>query len=287
MPSPAPATWPPLPPPTTTWGSTGPNATTSATPNPARVPLPKSFKEDEEHYDSNLVFKATVKKNVEPTAWSRATGIAGMDIRDVTIAHLSRRGLDEFGFRGLLRGRFTGLILTHNVAETVLLSQLQKKLREDNIDVDAAIDALYKSKSMKPPDKLKEAATYVAPLVDDQDPPQKRRRLQRADAKKSYQQMLEEPFNVIKISGQDPPTSMSPPKTWTTNIKKNLPADKQTATDNHTQQVQNILEEGKFTKAQLQEMATRWGLPISLITSTAATPKTLQQLVSAVTLLAV
>ena len=167
MPSPAPATWPPLPPPTTTWGSTGPNATTSATPNPARVPLPKSFKEDEEHYDSNLVFKATVKKNVEPTAWSRATGIAGMDIRDVTIAHLSRRGLDEFGFRGLSRGRFTGLILTHNVAETVLLSQLQKKLREDNIDVDAAIDALYKSKSMKPPDKLKEAATYVAPLVDE------------------------------------------------------------------------------------------------------------------------
>ena len=127
----------------------------------------------------------------------------------------------------------------------------------------------------------------LQPLQPSQGPPQKRRRLQRADAKKSYQQMLEEPFNVIKISGQDPPTSMSPPKTWTTNIKKNLPADKQTATDNHTQQVQNILEEGKFTKAQLQEMATRWGLPISLITSTAATPKTLQQLVSAVTLLAV
>ena len=44
---------------------------------------------------------------------------------------------------------------------------------------------------------------------------------------------------------------------------------------------------GKFTKAQLQEMATRWGLPISLITTSAATPKTLQQFVSAVTFLAV
>ena len=51
--------------------------------------------------------------------------------------------------------------------------------------------------------------------------------------------------------------------------------------DNHMQQVQNILEEGKLTKAQLQEMAARWGLPISLIA------KTLQQLVSAVTFLAV
>ena len=111
----------------------GPNVTTSATPNPARVPLPKSFKEDDDHYDSNLVFKATLNKNVEPTAWSRAKGVAGMDIRDITIAHLSRRGLDEFGLRGLSHGRFTGLILSRNVAETVLLSQLQKKLRKPSI----------------------------------------------------------------------------------------------------------------------------------------------------------
>ena len=95
--------------------------------------------------------------------------------------------------------------------------------------------------------------------------------------------MLEE----LKQSGQDPPTSMTSLKTWTTKIKKNLPADKQAAMDQHMQQVQHILEEGKFNKAQLQEMATRWGLPISLITTAAATPKTLQQLVSAVTCLAV
>ena len=51
---------------------------------------------------------------------------------------------------------FTGLILTRNVAETVLLSQIQKKLREDNIDVDSTIDALHKCKNMKAPDKVKE-----------------------------------------------------------------------------------------------------------------------------------
>ena len=51
------------------------------------------------------------------------------------------------------------------MAETVLLSQLQKKPREDSVD--ATIDALYKSKNMKPPDKVKEAATYVAPLIDE------------------------------------------------------------------------------------------------------------------------
>ena len=72
-----------------------------------------------------------------------------MDIRDVTVAHLSRRGMEEYGLRPLSHGRFTGTILTRNVAETVLLSQIQKRLREENIDVDATIEAIYKSKNLK------------------------------------------------------------------------------------------------------------------------------------------
>ena len=75
-------------------------------------------------------------------------------------------------------------------------------------------------------------------------------------------------------------------KTWISNVKKTLPENKQAAMDNHMQLVQQILEENHFNKPALQEMATRWGLPISLITS-AASPKTLQQLVAAVTFLAV
>ena len=71
----------------------------------------------------------------------------------------------NFGLRGLSHGRFTGLILTRNVAETVLLSQIQKKLREDNIDVDSTADGLYKN--MKAPDKVKEATAYLAPLVEE------------------------------------------------------------------------------------------------------------------------
>ena len=61
------------------------------------MPIPNNFKEDDEHYDSNVVFKSTLKKYIEPTAWSRAKGIAGMDVREISIAHLYRRGLDEFG----------------------------------------------------------------------------------------------------------------------------------------------------------------------------------------------
>ncbi|CAE7921041.1 unnamed protein product, partial [Symbiodinium necroappetens] len=300
------------------------------------------LKQDGEHYDANLVFKSTLRKTVEPSAWSRAKGLAGMDIRDVTVAHLSRRGLEEYGLRPLSHG-----------------------LREDNIDVDATIDAIYKSKDLKPPDKVKEATNFVTPLVDEiflamkpwtqvknygknseqdnqvaqrmqeleeeaakykqrlksagmevtptkvlplqppppsapsalrpgpppdsaqEDPPLKRRRTQRGNKKKQYEKMIEEPYNVIKQSGQQPPTSMTSIKTWVINLKKTMPADKHKELDQHIQQVHNLREEGQYTKVQLQEMATRWGLPISLITATAASPRTLQQLIAAVTFLAV
>ncbi|OLP86627.1 hypothetical protein AK812_SmicGene32253 [Symbiodinium microadriaticum] len=267
---------------------------------------------------------ATLRKTVEPSAWSRAKGLAGMDIRDVTVAHLSRRGLEEYGLRPLSHGRFTGIILTRNIAETVLLSQIQKRLREDIIDVDATIEAIYKSKNLKPPDKVKEATNFVTSLVDEiflamkpwtqvknygknpeqdnqvaqrmqeleeeaakykqrlksagvtvtptkvlplqppppsapsdsqqtpspshqaqrpgrppdsarEDPPTKRRRIQRADKKKQYEKLIHEPYTAYTV------------------IKQN----KHKELDQHIQQVHNLLEEGQYTKVQLQEMATR------------------------------
>ncbi|OLP93944.1 hypothetical protein AK812_SmicGene24107 [Symbiodinium microadriaticum] len=325
-PSLPPAPWPPAPP----TRSNPPEH--PADPRPARVPVPATFKEDGEHYDTNLVFKSTLRKTVEPSAWSRAKGLAGMDIRDVTVAHLSRRGMEEYALRPLSHGRFTGIILTRNVAETVLLSQIQKRLREDNIDVDATIEAIYKSKNLKPPDKVKEATNFVTPLVDEiflamkpwtqvknygknseqdnqvaqrmqeleEEAAKYKQRLKSAgvevtptkvlplqpppsassaptyNKKKQYEKLLEEPYNIIKQSGQQPPTSMTSIKTWVTNLKKTLPADKHKELDQHIQQVHALLEEGKYTKVQLQEMATRWGLPISLITAAAASPRTLQ-----------
>ncbi|CAE7585140.1 unnamed protein product [Symbiodinium sp. CCMP2592] len=335
-----------------TYASTRTPATPATT---ARVPLPSQFSEDPDHYDTNLVFKATLKRTIEPTAWSRAKGLAGMDIRDVTVAHLCRHGMEEFGLRGLSHGKFTGMILTRNIAESVFLSQLQKKLRENNIDVDATVDALYKSKGQKAPDKVKEAINFVTPLVDtildaikpwaqvrnyatkntdgdnqaaqrmqaleeqtakykqrlrsagievtpqkslplQNEPtdgpettaaPPKRRRLTKGAVKQRNEDILAEPHNVIRASGQEPPTSMTSIATWVTNLKKNLPREKHAEVDSHIQSVQTILEGAKYTKAELQEMATRWGLPISLTTAPKASPKNLQQLIAAVTYLAV
>ncbi|CAE7705352.1 tauD [Symbiodinium sp. CCMP2592] len=267
---------------------------------------------DSEHYDTNLVFKSTLRKNVEPTAWSRAKGLAGMDIRDVTVAHLCRHGMEEFGLRGLSHGKFTGMILTRNIAESVFLSQLQKKLRENNVDVDATVDAIYKSKSEKAPDKVKEATAFVTPLVDtifdaikpwaqvrnyaaksadsDNQAAQRMQALEEQTAKykprlrsAGLEDILAEPHNVIRASGQEPPTSMTSIATWVANLKQSLPRDKHPEVDNHIQSMQTILENAKHTKAELQQMATRWGLPISLSTAPKASPKNLQQLIAAVT----
>ena len=78
--------------------------------------------------------------------------------------------------------------------------------------------------------------------------------------KKRYEQMLEEPFNVIQQSGQDPPTSMTSLKTWTNNIKKNLPADKQAAMDQHMQHVQQILEEKQTQQSSAARNGDKMGI---------------------------
>ncbi|CAE7453013.1 unnamed protein product [Symbiodinium sp. CCMP2592] len=352
--------WPPMPPPASSPSTQPlppppPPCNTQPEPANATSTPTTSAATDPDHYDTNLVFKATLKRTIEPTAWSRAKGLAGMDVRDVTVAHLCRHGMEEFGLRGLSHGKFTGMILTRNIAESVLLSQLQKKLRENNIDVDATIDAIHQSKGQKAPDKVKEAITFVTPLVDtimdaikpwaqvrnygakntdgdnqaaqrmqaleeqtakykqrlrsagievtpqkslslQNEPaegseataaPPKRRRLTKGAIKQRNEDILAEPHNVIRASGQEPPTSMTSIATWVTNLKKSLPREKHAEVDSHIQSVQTILEGAKYTKAELQEMATRWGLPMSLTTAPKASPKNLQQLIAAVTYLAV
>ncbi|CAE7626873.1 unnamed protein product [Symbiodinium sp. CCMP2592] len=291
--------WPPLPPPNNPPTQTAPlpppntppeTPTTTAPPTTsARVPIPSQFKEDSEHYDTNLVFKSTLRKNVEPTAWSRAKGLAGMDVRDVT---------------------------------------LQKKLRESNIDVDATIEAIYKDKNEKAPDKVKEATAFVTPLVDvifeamkpwaqvrnyavknpdnDNQAAQRMQALEeqagrssrgnhqaaiatQPEAQTPHQSSQKRNEDILPqcYTGREPPSSMTSIATWVTALKKGLPRDKHAEIDAHIQSMQTILENAKHTKAELQEMATRWGLPLSLTTAPKASPKNLQQLIAAVTYLAV
>ena len=82
-----------------------------------------------------------------------------------------------------------------------------------------------------------------------------------------------------------PPNSMTSLKSWISNIKGNLPDNKHDELDNHIAKVIKLIEPHK--KPKLQELATRWGLPIALVTSAGASPKNLQQLIATVTFFAV
>ena len=325
-----------------------------------RVPVPETFKQNSEYYDSQVLYKQTFKKYVEPTAWSRSRGLAGMDVRDVSVAHICRRGMEEFGLRHLSHGKFTGVILTRSIADTVLLSQIQKSLSENMIDVDATLDKYYQDKGIQPPHKSKDASSFVQPVVElflesikpwmqtrdyhsknpdrdnaaaqqvqelqeqaakykqrlrdagiettprkdlpIQDPsnasdperpakrgpdtaaasqPHKRKKL----TQKDLEALVQEPFNVMTKQNIKPPNSMTSLKSWIGNLKGSIPDSKHDELDGHISKVTKLLELHK--KPKLQELATRWGLPIALVTSAGASPKNLQQLIAAVTFFAV
>ena len=120
---------------------------------------------DEHYYDTNLVGHLPLKKHIEASAWSRAKGIAGMDIKDITLPHLGRHG--EFGLRPLSNGnKFTGVVLTRTIAESVLLSQISKQLRYLNVDIDGTRDEWYRHNNQTPPHKVHEGTKYIKPIVD-------------------------------------------------------------------------------------------------------------------------
>ena len=83
-------------------------------------------------------------RTIQATAWSRRKGLQGQDPFNVPFAALTRYGVEDYSVRLLSQGKFTGVVATRSVAESVFLSQMEKALREHNIDLDSAADASHK-----------------------------------------------------------------------------------------------------------------------------------------------
>ena len=117
--------------------------------------------------DETLVYRSTLKRYIEPSAWSRAKGIAGKPVQDVKLTDLTHKGVQEWMIRGLSHGKFTGVVLTKSIAESVLLTaRLLSALREKKVDIDETVKAMHKDKSTKAiPDKTSEATKFIQPLV--------------------------------------------------------------------------------------------------------------------------
>ena len=117
--------------------------------------------------DETLVYRSTLKRHIEPSAWSRAKGIAGKPAQDVKLTDLTHKGIQEWMIRGLSHGKFTGVVLTKSIAEIVLAARLLSALREKRVDIDETVKAIHKDTTKKTiPDKTSEATKFIQPLVD-------------------------------------------------------------------------------------------------------------------------
>ena len=126
--------------------------------------LPSTFAPDHLHYDKTPVGKGchVLHRCVQPTKWSRKTGIAGRDVADIRAFELSHRGLGDFSFRLLPEGRHQSIVWARSGSESVLLAALLKKIRESGISIDEAAQACH---SAAVPDKHKEAMRFMEPLA--------------------------------------------------------------------------------------------------------------------------
>ena len=132
-------------------------------PQPSSTPtLPASFASDYQHYDKTPIgIKGAhvLHKKVQPTEWSRKSGLAGRDITDIRAYELSHRG-----FRLLSKGRHQSIVWARSGPESVLITALLKKTRESNVSIDDAAKACHTG---APPDKHKEAMRFMEPLAQD------------------------------------------------------------------------------------------------------------------------
>ena len=70
--------------------------------------------------------------------------------------------VEDYSVRLLSQGKFTGVVATRSVAESVFLSQSVKALRERNVDLDAAAEASHKGPT---PSKISDPLRFFEPLI--------------------------------------------------------------------------------------------------------------------------
>ena len=130
--------------------------------NQGDADLPSHFKPSKNYLDETLVYRSTLKRYIEPSAWFRAKGIAGKPVQDVKFTDLTHKGIQEWMIRGLSHGKFTGIVLTKSSAESVFTARLLSALREKKNDIHETVKAMRKDKTKKTiPDKTSEATNFI------------------------------------------------------------------------------------------------------------------------------
>lgn len=136
---------------------------------PTSITIPKKWTATAECYDSSTNLGGPVYRVVRPTAWSRRRGLHGQDpLISVPFAALARYGAEDHAVRLLSQGKFTGVVATRTVAESVFLSQMVKSLRDQNVDLDVAAEACHKGPiPSKTSDPIRFFQPFIQNLVDE------------------------------------------------------------------------------------------------------------------------
>ena len=103
-------------------------------------------------------------------SFNRLIGLGKHRLREdqrMIFKHMSfASGLSEFSLRMLSEGRFQSIVWTRNTAESVLVTQLLKGIREMKADIDLVALECLKEQSLAVPDRHKKASAFMQPLVD-------------------------------------------------------------------------------------------------------------------------
>ena len=79
---------------------------------------------------------------------------------------LACHGTSDYTARSLSNGKFTTLVPTRSIVESVSLTHLIQQIREQHIDLDATAEALHRTAGNVPPAKTTEAKAFMQPLMD-------------------------------------------------------------------------------------------------------------------------
>ena len=250
---------------------------------------------------------------LQPTQWSRKYNLVGQPVLDIFPWQLSRFGLHDQSLRILSQGRYTGIVATRSIAEAVFTSQLLTDIRTHNLDVDSIAEYLHQQPGQPIPNKTTDAKQLMSPLISritdflrGLTPPagegtalrklqqqtdrlhQQENELQRARDKLRTHGIALTPTKPGGAATPTPHTILNP---TSQTLHDNSPANfaqagiqkwlktLPPATQTQANNILQILRDQRITKEQLQEAATKSGLPLTRVLK--LPPKSLQQLVAA------
>ncbi|CAE7290518.1 unnamed protein product [Symbiodinium sp. CCMP2592] len=142
-----------------------PKSPVVAAPEPT---IPSNFKSDSKFFNSTAISSGNHQfhRVIQSTDWSSKAQLAGRPVEDFRVHELCLRGFSEFSLRMLSEGCFQSIVWTRNSAESVLVTQLLESIRESKVDVDAVALQCIKESNLSPPDKHKQAAAFMQPLIE-------------------------------------------------------------------------------------------------------------------------